>query len=52
MDEREGAPVLQVESDQSTAEPGVTVRVDENWQISSMPEEKQFFSQDVSYDLY
>lgn len=29
---------------------GVNVRVvDENWQVSTMPEEKQYFSLDVSF---
>jgi len=31
---------------------GVSVRVvDENWQVSTMPEEKQYFSLDVSFIL-
>lgn len=49
--QKEEPPVLPVGS--SSAEPeasgGVfSVKVDEAWHVSSMPEEKQYFSQDVS----
>ena len=48
-EERQEPPVLPVSSGSGAAvEPGVTIAVDEAWQVSSMPEEKQYFSQDVS----
>ena len=45
------APVLPVSSGGAEIEPGVNIKVDEAWQISCMPEEKQYFSQDVSFPL-
>lgn len=52
MEQEEEPPVLPVGSG-SRSEPEasggvVNVRVDEAWHVSSMPEEKQYFSQDVS----
>lgn len=41
-------PVLPVSSGGAEVEPGVNIKVDEAWQVSCMPEEKQYFSQDVS----
>lgn len=39
-------PILPIGAESS--EPGVNIRVNESWQVSVMPEEKQYFSQDVS----
>lgn len=38
-------PVLPVGDSAETT--GVNIRVDESWQVSNMPEAKQYFSQDV-----
>ena len=35
-------------SDEATGGGVVNVKIDESWHVSSMPEEKQYFSQDVS----
>ena len=52
-EEKQEPPVLPVASggDSGATEAGVKVRVDQDWQISHMPEEKQYFSQDVSGGL-
>ena len=48
MGEKQEPPVLPVSTSGAVVEPGVSIRVDDGWQVSSMPEEKQYFSQDVS----
>lgn len=44
---KQDPPVLPVGSGE--VDPGISIRVNEEWQVSSMPEEKQYFSLDVSY---
>ena len=49
--ETQDPPVLPVDSSASPGEAGggvVNVRVDEAWHVSTLSEEKQYFSQDVS----
>lgn len=49
-EQKQEAPVLPVVSGTSSPEAtGVSVKVDQDWQVSHMPEEKQYFSQDVSF---
>jgi hypothetical protein len=47
-EEREEPPVLPTSSEPEASGGVVNVRVDEAWHVSSLPEEKQYFSQDVS----
>lgn len=51
-EQKEEPPVLPVASGTSSASAeasgGVNIKVDQDWQVSCMPEEKQYFSQDVS----
>ena len=53
MEERkQEPPVLPVASGgagSDEASGGVNIKVDQDWQVSCMPEEKQYFSQDVSF---
>lgn len=51
-EQKQEPPVLPVgsatdSSGASGGDPGVHVRVDEAWHVSNMPEERQYFSQDV-----
>ncbi len=48
VEEQQEPPVLPITTSGTVVEPGVSIRVDEGWQVSSMPEVKQYFSQDVS----
>lgn len=50
-EQKEEPPVLPVGSSSGASEASggvVNVRVDDVWHVSTMPEEKQYFSQDVS----
>lgn len=54
-EQKQEPPVLPVGSDTASSEASgggvVNVRVDEAWHVSNMPEDKQYFSQDVGLSV-